>query len=181
MSQNLEDRLKSLRSQTANDKANLARALNEWSSAEQAYNLARENWTEMYTRLSACEHANRPPSPQPPAATAPAAPVSSPGSLNVITPQDLTGTWETHFHNEVVRDKAEITITGNALTITNQTGQTGTGSFGGGRISVTKGWPDTTPNHPLYGTLTRTPDGKIKIEWGQLLEGHGSGGFWVKQ
>jgi hypothetical protein len=103
-----------------------------------------------------------------------------------VTVKDLLGTWETHFHNNVVRDKASIEkawghFATSKLSITNQFGQTATGYLVGGRIKVTDGWPDTTPKHPLYGELTWTQDEKLKIEWGELLEGHGTGGFWVKQ
>jgi hypothetical protein len=181
MRKNLQDRLTELQSQMPSDKNHISFALDDWVSATEKSNEAWRRYEEAYRGVETCLSRNYPQSQQSPTSNAPAAPVPSASSAKSITPQDLNGKWETHFHNDVVRDKAEIDVSGNELTIINQLGQTGTGFFSGGRITVTKGWPDTTPNHPLYGTATRTADGSVKIEWGQLLEGHGSGGFWMKQ
>jgi hypothetical protein len=110
---------------------------------------------------------------------APSSPTSRSGSS--ITAQDLTGgTWETNFNGHFTQGVAEIKIAGNELRVKNQFGQLATAHLEGVKIIVTSGWPDSTPDHPITGTVIRTDEG-LKIEWGQLLQGHGNGGSWLKK
>ena len=107
-----------------------------------------------------------------------------------ITASDLAGRWETHFKGVVTLDKASIkktlfNIITHKLDLTNQAGKVAIGVFhpSTSKISIKAGnWPGVDATNPVYGSVSRQVDGRLRIEWIHL---HGANkptpsGFWVK-
>jgi hypothetical protein len=93
----------------------------------------------------------------------------------------LDGTYNTYSGagTPTSSGRAHITLSGSAIKVTNEYGDTAAGTYdsAGKTITLTSGWHDATSTHPLVGRVSMS-GGKIRIDWGTLLSG-ASGGFWI--
>jgi hypothetical protein len=95
--------------------------------------------------------------------------------------EGLAGTYTTNFRGTVTHGLAHIALSGSKVTVTNERGQTATGTYDptARQLILTAGWPDISPGTPFIGRVSGI-GGRIRIDWPLLRDGR-TGGFWVHE
>ncbi len=108
------------------------------------------------------------PHPSAPVEPQPAAPLES-----------IAGDYTSYFRGGVYPG-CQISLSGNDVEVTNQYGDTATGTYDAAskRLLLTAGWPDISAGTPFVGTISSSGR-TIRITWPNLKDG-GSGGYWLQ-